>query len=206
MESKILVECKALSISIGWKKVLKECSFTLPANGITILSGENGAGKSTLLGALTKYHKHPDSIQVFPRNSDLFFISYLGHELGLYTSLSLEENLRYFQSIASRAKDWNWIMSWVEKFRLSTRMHDPVYSFSRGMKQKAALIRTFLAEADLILLDEPHTGMDISSVELLDNLIQEAAQRSSILIVSHEKDVIGRLKAKSLKLEGGTIG
>ncbi|EKR26877.1 hydrolase, P-loop-like family protein [Leptospira interrogans serovar Bataviae str. L1111] len=197
-----LLVCKDLSYSIGKKKILKQVSFSLFRGEIVLLKGDNGAGKTTLLRAILNYDRHKDCILFSDLNSK---ISYLGHELGLYTSLSLEENLRYFLSIAKIQYSKEKVETLLRAFQLWTRRLDPIFTFSRGMKQKTALVRTLLTGGDLILLDEPFTALDRSGLETAIRLLNEYSQNSAILMVTHDPGISFGRRTVSLTLKEGNL-
>jgi len=115
-------------------------------------------------------------------------ISYLGHELGLYNSLSLLENLQFFHSIAEIPIEWKQVEDWVHKFQLQLRWDDPIYTLSRGMKQKVALIRALIPSSHLLLLDEPFTGLDQKSNLEIREILKEISTEATILAVVHEEE------------------
>lgn len=175
-----------LSYSIGSKTILKKVNLELSLGKSYVIRGDNGAGKSTLLKLILNHMHHPKSIQWnsdIPNNRNQ--VSFLGHDLGLYSSLSLEENLRFFHSISKHSYSWEKVQTWVEACNLHRRWEDPIYSFSRGMKQKAALVRAVLAKPILLLLDEPFTGLDEKSYPIVIRILQELKNDCSILGVVH---------------------
>ncbi|TGK34598.1 ABC transporter ATP-binding protein [Leptospira gomenensis] len=189
-EEHALLVCKDLSYSIGKKKILKQVSFSLFRGDLVLLRGENGVGKTTLLRVILNHESQKNRF-TFGSSVDSRKpkIAYLGHELGLYTSLSLEENLRYFLSISGVPTSQISAEPLLRSFRLWTRRQDPIFTFSRGMKQKAALIRAILTGGDLILLDEPFTALDRSGLETAIHLLSEYSQNSAILIVTHDSGI-----------------
>ncbi|MDV6235950.1 ABC transporter ATP-binding protein [Leptospira ellisii] len=189
-EERALLVCKDLSYSIGKKKILKQVSFSLFRGDLVLLRGENGVGKTTLLRAILNHETYKNRF-VFGSSVDSRKpkISYLGHELGLYTSLSLEENLRYFLSISGVPTSETSVESFLRSFRLWTRRQDPIFTFSRGMKQKAALVRAILTGGDLILLDEPFTALDRFGLETAIQLLSEYSRNSAILMVTHDPGI-----------------
>ncbi|MCG6169066.1 ABC transporter ATP-binding protein [Leptospira sanjuanensis] len=132
-------------------------------------------------------------------------ISYLGHELGLYTSLSLEENLRYFLSIARIEFPKEKVESLLRSFKLWSRREDPIFTFSRGMKQKAALVRALLTGADLILLDEPFTALDRSGLETAIRLLEEHSKNAAVLMVTHDPGIPFSRATKTLTIREGNL-
>lgn len=175
-----------LSYSIGSKSILKKVNLELSLGKSYVIRGDNGAGKSTLLKLILNHSHHPKSIHWNPElPKDRNLVSFLGHDLGLYSSLSLEENLRFFYSISKHSYSWDQVQIWVEACNLHRRWDDPIFSFSRGMKQKAALIRAVLAKPLLLLLDEPFTGLDEKSYPIIIGILGELKKDCSILGVVH---------------------
>ncbi|TGN01545.1 ABC transporter ATP-binding protein [Leptospira yasudae] len=215
-----LFVCKDLSYSIGKKRILKQISFSLFRGELALLRGDNGAGKTTLLRAILNHGHHKDCISfsgvgenrssATTLKSDSVAasapqISYLGHELGLYTSLSLEENLRYFLSIARMEFPKEKVETLLRSFKLWTRRADPIFTFSRGMKQKAALVRALLTGGDLILLDEPFTALDRSGLETAVRLLEEYSANSAVLMVTHDPGIPFSRTTKTLTIREGNL-
>ncbi|WP_061207146.1 ABC transporter ATP-binding protein [Leptospira santarosai] len=200
-----LFVCKDLSYSIGKKRILKQISFALFRGELVLLRGDNGVGKTTLLKVILNHERHKDSFSFIGSESAKPRISYLGHELGLYTSLSLEENLRYFLSIAKMEYTKDKVETLLKLFRLWARKQDPIFTFSRGMKQKAALVRTLLTGGDLILLDEPFTAFDRSGLETAIRVLEEYSLNSAVLLVTHDPEIPFSRKTKSLILKEGIL-
>ncbi|TGM45163.1 ABC transporter ATP-binding protein [Leptospira biflexa] len=179
--NRMLLETKGLTITVGEKTILREVNLSFFENGLLAVLGENGAGKSTLLKkifheALTSPGWH------WPNGKKK--IAYLGHELGFYSSLSLEENLDYFASLdgAHSIERRNQLL---KLFRLEKWIWDPIHLFSRGMKQKVAIMRVLLSSAEVILFDEPYTGLDFDSANILSRILNEEKGSRLILVVLH---------------------
>ncbi|AOP35136.1 ABC transporter ATP-binding protein [Leptospira tipperaryensis] len=204
-QEQALLVCKDLSYSIGKKQILKQISFSLFRGELILLRGDNGAGKTTLLRSILNHSHHKESFSFSELGSKKPQISYLGHELGLYTSLSLEENLRYFLSIAGIEFANEKVEFLLRSFKLWTRREDPIFTFSRGMKQKAALIRALLTGGDLILLDEPFTALDRTGLEIAVRLLEEYSKNSAVLMVTHDPGIPFSQKTISWNLKEGKI-
>ncbi|TGL16424.1 ATP-binding cassette domain-containing protein [Leptospira yanagawae] len=176
-----ILETKGLTITVGEKTLLREVNLRFFERGMYAVLGENGAGKSTLLKKI--YHDSKISPHwIWPEGKKK--IAYLGHELGFYSSLNLDENLNYFDTLdavpTSGRKE-----ELIKRFRLEKRKLDPIHLYSRGMKQKVAIMRVLLSSADIILFDEPYTGLDSESSEVLSGILNEEKQNKLILIVLH---------------------
>nr|WP_244288828.1 ABC transporter ATP-binding protein [Leptospira levettii] len=179
--NRMLLETKGLTITVGEKTVLKEVNLSFFESGLLVVLGENGAGKSTLLKKM--FHDSLTSpAWTWPLGKRK--IAYLGHELGYYSSLSLEENLDYFASLDG-AHSLERRMELLRLFRLEKRIWDPIHFFSRGMKQKVAIMRVLLSSAEIILFDEPFTGLDFESSLVLSSILNEEKKSRLVLVVLH---------------------
>jgi heme exporter protein A len=198
-----LVRIDNLTLSIGLKTILKNMSITLYREEVVLLTGENGSGKSTFLksifGSQTKkeFHWTP------PKEREM--VSYLGHELGLYSSLTLEENLEFFSKVIKKPLSREKIKSHTERFGLGKRLKDPIFTFSEGMKRKAGIIRALLVNAELLLMDEPLNGLDSNSVEIFYELLNEMKKSTSLVIVSHDFQKIKSIVNRHIHIKNGKI-
>jgi heme exporter protein A len=199
-----LIHIKNLSYSIGIKSVLEKVNCSISQKKRIALRGDNGSGKSTLLRCIVNYNMFENSIEWNKNISmDLDPLSYLGHELGLYNSLNMEENLRYFHSLSKTPRPWEKIKEWVKEFKLHLRWDDPLHIFSRGMKQKVALIRSLIPRSHLLLLDEPFTGLDQTSQSQIRDILKSISQETTVMAVVH--DMEDPFWEESLFLEKGIL-
>ncbi len=198
-----LVSIQSLSIYIGLKPIFKNISFHLYRRETVLLSRENGTGKSTLLKSIFQSGDKKEFLWS-PQEKEVR-LSYLGHELGLYSSLSLMDNLIYFSGIVNSPIDKNKLNKLIKNFGLERRAYDPVHTFSEGMKRKSGILRSFLVDPELLLLDEPFNGLDGKSSEILLEQISEIKKNTSIVIVSHEVSKLQRIIDRQLVLEKSKI-
>jgi heme exporter protein A len=158
------------------------------------LVGPNGAGKSTLMRIvatlLTPTEGH---VTVggwdFPKNADKVrrHIGLVSHQSLLYHDLSAAENLTFFARLYQLDNIPDRVGSALKKVGLFARQRDPVGSFSRGMVQRLTIARATLHEPEVLLLDEPYTGLDQDASALLDELLeQEAKKRRTIMMITHD--------------------
>ncbi|MDX1960249.1 MAG: ABC transporter ATP-binding protein [Leptospiraceae bacterium] len=197
-----LVTCRNFSYTIGYKKLFSNLSFTISQNQIVHLSGDNGVGKSSLFKMLIQESNNTSLVEWHNPNKKK--ISYLGHELGLYSSLTLSENLEYFRGISASAEDIR--KDLLEKFNLKKHIDSKVGTFSEGMKRKAGLLRALSPNADLLLLDEPFNGLDQSSSQILKEvLVNYSKVIGAIFMITHEKQNIGDILDREFTLRDGIL-
>jgi heme exporter protein A len=183
MTQELILEIKSLTLTVGYKTLFRDKQLSFPSQGLVLIHGENGVGKSTLLKEIyLNARDGKDWIWPMGKKS----IGYLGHDLGLYSSLTLCENLEHFSSLSTSPLSESDTKSLIEYYGLVRRRNDPLYMYSRGMKQKAAIIRCFVTSPQLLLLDEPYTGLDTGSISLFTKHLNAEKKKRLILIVLHE--------------------
>ena len=214
-----LLEINNFSRSYGYRRALDSISFELNIGETLLIQGPNGAGKSTLLGAIIsrnapesgslRYRSQTITSEV-QRRKFLSRLAYLGHEPGLLYDLSAIENLRFFYGLFYKRIDENQrnkiIEESLERCSLAHRANDTVRSFSRGMKQRLGMARLLLHDPELLLLDEPLTGLDRQGEELLVQILSSRRQRGgAALIVTHSDELFREMTDRFLFLFDGKL-
>jgi heme exporter protein A len=207
-----LVEARHLSKRLGERSVLRDLTFRLDAGEVLAVVGPNGAGKSTLLklvagiwapsaGTLTRFGQPPREDPADAR------IGYLGHQSLLYRLLSGLENLVFYARLYGLSHPRERAEAALRRVGMHRFMHDPVRTYSRGMEQRVAIARAFLHEPQLLLLDEPYTGLDWEARSMLDKLVGETvAQGGGALLITHHLDEAERLATRVGILWQGRLG
>ena len=193
-----VLSAQKVSKYFGTFPALRQLSFELEAGDCVALLGRNGAGKTTLLQLMAGLSRPTDGkLKVASR------ISLLGHGIGVYDELSARENLQFFAGLSSVAID---VDAWLRKVNLFEVANAPLREYSRGMRQRLALARTFMGEPELLLLDEPFTSLDDKSTALLQTLLAEALTRNATIVVStHQIPEAMALASRILFLERGKL-
>lgn len=180
---------------------LRDVSFEAGTADCVALLGPNGAGKTTLLKLLARLATPQKGKLTLPERNRT---GYLGHGLGLYEEFSARENLRFWCELYGARPAL--VDSWLERVELAHVANAPVRQFSRGMRQRVALGRAFLHQPDLLLLDEPFTGLDERSVNLLQQVLREALDRkAAIVLSSHQIPEVMALATKVVRLDRGRV-
>jgi len=187
-----MIQVKKLVKRFGPLTVLKELDFEVRSGEFVSLLGPNGAGKTTLLRILSSLSK-PNSglVQVasyrLPEGAVAVRaqLGVVSHQPLLYGDLTAEENLSFFARLYGVEKSR--IGDVLGLVGLSRRKSDLVRVFSRGMQQRLAIGRAILHNPRILLLDEPHTGLDQEAGEILDNLLREIAlEGRTVVMTSHD--------------------
>lgn len=189
-----LIEARHLAKRYGERDVLDDVSFTLHRGQCLALFGPNGAGKSTLLKLV--------AMLIRPSNGELYLdgrrvgedqdalrrrIGVLSHQSFVYDALSARENLVFYGQLYGLAQPAERADQLLSQVGLDLFAGDPVRTFSRGMIQRLAIARALLHDPDLLLLDEPYTGLDQKAVAMLDDEVDRAkAAGTTIFLISHD--------------------
>jgi heme exporter protein A len=179
-----LLRAEGISHFYGPKLIFKKVSLAVEPGEVWLVVGPNGAGKSTLLSILAGL-KRPRKGRI-ERRVDRARIGYLGHATFHYDKLSARDNLAFWARMYGVADAGARIDEMLERVGLTRAAAEPAGKFSRGMAQRLALARVFLAEPKIIFLDEPATGLDARSQGLLRREMETATQGGAALVwVSH---------------------
>lgn len=211
-----LIEIRALTKAYDLLPVLRKLDLDIARGECIALLGANGSGKSTLLRLLSGMSK-PTSGTItvggweLPREAAAVRaqIGMVAHKGLIYEALTARENLRFFARLYNlpAATHEARIQTLLERVGLAKRANDHVRGFSRGMQQRLSIARALLHEPDVLLLDEPYTGLDQDGAAMLDSVIQEARGAGRTVILStHELDRAARLASRILILARGQVG
>lgn len=189
-----MIKVQHLVKRFGVKTVLNNLDFQVQKGEFVALMGPNGAGKTTLLRILSSlmkptYGKITIAGFSMPEQS-----SHVRNRLGivshlplLYGDLTAHENLRFFGKLYNIRDFDHRILEVLELIGLMQRKNDLVRTFSRGMQQRLAIGRAILHDPEVLLLDEPHTGLDQDACGMLDQLLKRVAvQGRTVVMTSHD--------------------
>jgi ABC-2 type transport system ATP-binding protein len=195
-----VLEVHHVTRSFGDRRVLDDVSFTVRPGRLTGFVGGNGAGKTTtmriMLGVLT-----PDSGTVSLDGRDLGTSSrrtfgYMPEERGLYPKMRLQEQIVYLGRLhgMSASDATASTERLLERLGLGERRNDPIESLSLGNQQRAQIAASLVHDPEVLVLDEPFSGLDPIAVEnVLGVLTERAAQGVPVLFSSHQLDIVERL-------------
>lgn len=194
-----------LQYKIGLVSLLKEIRFDLERGSILALLGPNGAGKSTLLKCIAGLQPHLGNKEILGQQLAKNYplkgrIGYLAHETFLYPKLTAAENLLFYGNLYGLQVDPTMVL---REYGIEGAAHQFVETFSRGMKQRLALARTLLPRPDLLLLDEPFTGLDDQAQTFLSEQIAQLQGKVTVILTTHELERAYRLCDHLLILKNG---
>jgi heme exporter protein A len=190
----VVIDVLHLVKRFGLKTVLRGVDFKVSSGEFVALLGPNGAGKTTflrILGSLSRPslgevriagYRLPSQAPAVRRK-----LGVVSHLPLLYGDLTAEENLRFYGRMYSLSKLHGRIDEVLDMVGLFTRKRDLVRTFSRGMQQRLAIGRAVLHDPEVILFDEPHTGLDQEACTMLDNVLRQVAARNrTVVMTSHD--------------------
>lgn len=189
-----VIEVRKLVKRFGMKTVLRGLDFVAHKGEFVALLGPNGAGKTTFLRILASL-SHPSlggvriSGHRLPREAAAVRagLGVVSHTPLLYGDLTAEENLRFYGRLYGIEDAMRRIAEVLDLIGLGSRRGDLVRTFSRGMQQRLAIGRAVLHNPEVMLFDEPHTGLDQDACVMLDNVLQSvAAQGRTVVMTSHD--------------------
>ena len=189
-----MIQIKHLTKNYGLNPVLRNINLHVKQGEFVTLVGSNGAGKSTLLRIVATLLK-PTSGEIsvggwpLPQFSHRIrrHIGLVSHHALLYGDLTAVENLQFYAKLYQLDNQEEIVINGLRKVGLLVRQRDAVRTFSRGMLQRLTIARATLHEPDILLLDEPYTGLDQDASHLLDNLLkQESGNGRTILMITHD--------------------
>src|SRR5215217_4738574 len=198
--SEITVKLDRVSKSFGEFTAVKKLSLAVRAGRVFGLLGPNGAGKTTTIRMIVNITA-PDSgsISLFGRKIDATLqdrIGYLPEERGLYRRMKVADQLRFFAELKNvRGREVGAkIDEWLARVKLSDWKNKRSMELSKGMQQKIQFITSVIHDPDLLILDEPFSGLDPVNVELLKEIVLDLKRAGKTIIFStHQMEVAEKI-------------
>ena len=191
---------KGVSKTFAGHVAVRDLSLEVPRGSVFGLLGPNGAGKTTTLRMVMNI-LGPDagSIEILGRPADLAArdrVGYMPEERGLYPRMVLEEQLVFLAAIKGvpRKVATEQLGPWLERLGLSDWRQRKTNELSKGKQQKAQFIATVLHEPELLIMDEPMSGLDPVGMDVMRDVMVDLSRRgSTIVLSSHQMDTVERL-------------
>lgn len=212
MAAEPLVDLRGIRAHIGSASIVRSADLRVQSGEAVGIYGANGAGKTTLLrivatllppagGVGTVLGAALSSTDRFDVRSR---IGLIGHLPALYPELSLRENLHFVARVAGHdLADADAALHAVGLDEAADRL---VGASSHGMQRRTEFAREIMRRPELLLLDEPHTALDPSAVELVDHVVRGVVQRGGgVVVVSHDRDRMEAIVHRSVELVAGEL-
>ncbi len=208
-----MITVRKLVKRFGLKAVLRGMDFSVEPGEFVALLGPNGAGKTTFLRILASLSRPTmGSVNIagysLPGQASAVRrrLGVVSHLPLLYGDLTAEENLRFYARMYDVPDADKRITEVLDLVGLLSRRKDLVRTFSRGMQQRLAIGRAVLHDPDVMLFDEPHTGLDQDACLMLDRVLSEVAARGrTVVMTSHDLARVADLASRFDVLSRGVI-
>lgn len=183
-----IIELKEVTKTFGSVKAVNNLSLEVPKGSIYGFIGPNGSGKTTTIRMIMKIF-YPDSGEISINGKKLNCerfenIAYLPEDRGLYKKMKVQDVLKFHGELSGGTDLPNKINYWLTKLDLLEFANKKVETLSKGMKQKLQFIATIMNEPEIIILDEPFSGLDPVNAEILKDAILDLQKKGSTIIFS----------------------
>lgn len=195
-----VVEIENVTKTFGQHVAVDSVSMSVPQGSIYGFIGPNGSGKTTTLRMIMRIY-HPDrgsgrirvlGAECLEAANDR--IGYLPEERGLYKKMKVRDVLRFYAELKGRRDFKDAVNTWLERMELADWGDKKVETLSKGMAQKVQFIAAVIADPELVILDEPFTGLDPVNADVLREAVLDLRRRGSTVIFStHDMNVAERM-------------
>ena len=207
------LQAQQISKAYGAQRVLEKLDFSVDTGELVCLLGPNGAGKTTLIRTLSGLQK-PDSGVVFWGSESEGIsavklrrsIGLILHQPFLYEHLTGFENLRFYSRLYETGLSEVDLRKMLGRVGLGSARPIPIRGYSRGMKQRLTIARALLCDPQILLFDEPYTGLDQQGSGMLNQLLlEESSRKKLVLLTTHELSYIRQIATRFDVLHHGKI-
>lgn len=188
------VEIRHVTKAFGDLTAVKDLTLSVPRGSVYGFIGPNGSGKTTTLRMIMNiYYPDAGSIRVFGdelHGASTDRIGYMPEERGLYKRMKVRDVLRFYGELKNGTDVKGEVDRWLENFELTDWANKKVEVLSKGMAQKVQFIATIVSRPELVILDEPFTGLDPVNADVIREAVLELQARGATVIFStHDMNV-----------------
>ncbi len=195
-----VVEIEHITKTFGSVRAVHDLSLCVPQGSIYGFIGPNGSGKTTTLRMIMRIY-HPDSgsgtIRVLGNESSGAAndrIGYLPEERGLYKKMKVRDLLRFYAELKGRRNFQSAVDHWLDRLGLGDWSNKKVDTLSKGMSQKVQFIAEVIAKPELVILDEPFSGLDPVNTDVLrEEVLELRKQGATVIFSTHDMSVAEKL-------------
>lgn len=206
------IELQNLSFSYVTQPIIQSCSIQFTSGQSVSLSGENGAGKTTLLKILCTLFKPTEGSITFKEDLKIIEPSRIRRRIGVHLDdhqllkyFSVAENLSLYQKLYGVKSSEPSIDHWLDRFHLSHKKNAMIQYLSQGEQKKVSMIKAFLHDPDIIILDEPTNSLDEDSKKVLSNTLSILGKQKIIIISTHDQAWSREWRNRDLRLAKGVL-
>ena len=210
---KMSIKVQNITKIYGKQKALDNVSFEIKTGEITGFLGPNGAGKSTMMKIITGFLPANDG-KVFVNNLNVNekpldvkkIIGYLPENNPLYLDMYVKEYLQFVASIHLRKKEIKQkVKNIIDLTGLGVEQNKKISALSKGYRQRTGLAQALIHNPDILILDEPTTGLDPNQIEEIRNLITEIGKEKTVMLSTHIMQEVEAICNKVIIIDKGKI-
>ncbi len=209
--NEFVIEVRGLVKSYGRIRALREIDFKVNRGEFVAVFGPNGAGKTTLIRILSSAIR-PTSGNVRISGFEVrspkarSTVGVVSHRPFLYRNLTAEENLSFYGKLYGMDNLHRRVEHLLKAVGIYERAKDPVKILSRGMIRRVSLARALISDPDILLLDEPYSGLDIEGVNSFNNLLEGLCKEDrTVLMTTHNLSLGAKFYDRMVILSSGRI-
>nr|WP_251372373.1 ATP-binding cassette domain-containing protein [Rheinheimera oceanensis] len=196
---KLVFETKAISCGFNGKTVIDKLNLLVMRGDRIALVGPNGVGKSTLIKLLLGDYKH-DSGDI-KRGTNIEVAYFDQHRIALDLDATVQDNVAEGKQEITQSGKTRHVLSYLQDFLFPpARARTPVKALSGGEKNRLLLAKLFARPSNLLILDEPTNDLDVETLELLEDILQQ--YQGTVLLVSHDREFVNNTVTSSLLFAG----
>ena len=195
-----MVSLQHISKSFGSQKVLNDVSLEIPAGQIVGLLGPNGAGKSTLMKILIGLWSADSGTVSAPSR-----IGYLPENNPLYEEMYVTEYLQFMDKMTNDKCQMTNVDALIDKVGLTPERHKHIRELSKGYRQRVGLAQALLGDPELLILDEPTTGLDPNQLVEIRSLIRSLGKDRTVILSTHIMQEVREMCDRVVILDHGTV-
>lgn len=205
------LEIKNIHKSFSGKKILHDVSFTVTTGKAMGFLGRNGAGKTTTIRALMDVFKADEGhflIDGKPFDPRKYNIGYLPEERGMYAKEKILNQLIYFAELRGikKAQAKASAEHWLDRFELGYAKNNKLETLSKGNQQKVQIAQSLIGDPDILIFDEPFSGLDPVNSQVLKDVIREKIEEGKLVIFSsHQMTYVEEFCDEITLIEQGRI-
>lgn len=197
-----MIKIEHINKSFGKQQVLKDINLEIPAGQVVGLLGPNGAGKSTLMKILIGLWKAdsgkisvPERIGYLPENNPLYEEMYVTEYLQFMASLTAKRSRSHLEAVSDL----------IDLVGLAPERHKHIKELSKGFRQRVGLAQALLGDPQLLILDEPTTGLDPNQLIEIRSIIREFGKDRTIILSTHVMQEVREMCDRVIILDHGQI-
>ena len=195
-----MVQIAHINKSFGPQQVLKDVTLSIPEGQVLGLLGPNGAGKSTLMKILIGLWKADSGTVQVPER-----IGYLPENNPLYEEMYVTEYLQFMAKMTNDKCQMTNVDALIERVGLTPERHKHIRELSKGFRQRVGLAQALLGDPQLLILDEPTTGLDPNQLVEIRALIRELGKERTVILSTHIMQEVREMCDRVVILDHGQI-